>query len=94
MSKPLKLGDVLGDLIGSLGIERKLDEARALEAWKEIAAPQAVAVTEGIWLKGDQLIIRIASATWRNELHRTRSAWRDRINAHLGKEVVKEIVFR
>jgi len=34
------------------------------------------------------------SAAWRHTLHLQREDWRQRLNEHLGREVVREIVFR
>ena len=92
--KPQALGDVLGGLIRDLGLQRKLDEARTVEAWATLAGPQINAVTDAAWVKGDRLYVKINSAAWRHELYLRRRAWRDRLNEQLGAQLVREVVFR
>ena len=88
------LGTLLGSVIKQLGIERKLDEARTVEAWAVLAGPQVNGVTQSAWVRGDHLYVKVTSAAWRQELHLRRSEWRDRLNEQLGSPLVREIVFR
>lgn len=88
------LGAVLGTVIEDLGIARKLDEVRTVEAWAAVAGPQVNGVTEKAWVKGDRLYVKIHSSAWRYELSLSRRAWRERLNEHLGASLVREIVFR
>ena len=90
---PQRLGAVLGDVIQKLGVERKLDEARAIEAWGEVSSTPIQRVTSETWMRDGILHVRISSAVWRQELHLQREAWRDRINRHVGRNVVREIRF-
>jgi predicted nucleic acid-binding Zn ribbon protein len=94
MTAPQRIGEVLDGLIEDLGIERRLDEARAVDAWHEVVGPKASSLTDSVWLKGGRLFVHVNSAVWRTELHRSRTLWKDRINAHLGKPLVEEIIFR
>lgn len=90
---PQALGDVMEAVIGRLGIRKRLDVARTIEAWAEVAGPQINGVTDSAWVKGQKLYVRITSSVWRHELHLRRRAWRDRLNEHLGNDLVKEIIF-
>jgi predicted nucleic acid-binding Zn ribbon protein len=91
---PQPLGSVLSDVIDELGIQRRLDEARTIEAWAEMAGPQINAVTDSAWVSRGKLFVKITSAAWRHELHLQRRAWRGRLNERLGKDLVEDIVFR
>ncbi len=91
--KPQPLGEVLKGLIDRLGLRRKIDEARVIEAWAEIAGTTINGVTDKVWVKSGTLYVRINSAAWRHELHLRRQAWRTRLNHHLDEELVREIVF-
>ena len=92
-SNPQPLGEVLRDLIDRLGLRRKMDEARVVEAWAMVAGVTINGVTDKAWVKGGRLYVRITSAAWRHELHLRRQAWRTRLNQHLGDDLVQEIVF-
>ena len=84
----------MGELIRSSGITRRINEARAVEAWDEIVNQPLRAVTERVWIHSGTMYVKISSSTWRHELHLERQAWCDRINNHLGKKVISSIEFR
>ena len=92
--QPTALGRVLADVIEARGFKPKVDAARAVEGWAVVAGPRICAVTDHARLRGDVLHVRLTSAAWRHTLHLQRDGWRDRLNAHLGDAVVREIVFR
>lgn len=88
------LGDVLQKLISRMGIGRKLDEARMVDAWGAIAGPQVIAVTDSVWVRGGKLFVKVTSSPWRHELHLQRSQWKRKLNEYLQGEFVDEVVFR
>jgi len=92
--EPIRLGDILQEVIRELGLEDKINQARVVEAWGEIAGPQINAVTQRVWFKEGTLYVRVSSPTWRQELHLSRRMWCERLNKHLGKHLVNEITFR
>jgi predicted nucleic acid-binding Zn ribbon protein len=87
------LSDVLDDLVERLGYRAAIDGARAVEAWPLIGGPAIAGATERAWMRDGRLHVKVRSAPWRHQLHLQRDAWRDRLNHHLGSEVVSEIVF-
>ena len=93
-SGPRPLGAVLNELIDRLGYRQPLEEARAVEAWPVLAGPAVAGVTEAVWMRNGQLFVKVKSAAWRHQLHLQRDGWRRRLNQHLGREVVDEVVFR
>lgn len=93
-SHPRMLHEVLPEAIDRLGIRTRLDAARTVEGWAYLAGPQINRVTHSAWVRGDRLFVKLTSAAWRYELYLQRRAWRDRLNEHLGAELVREILFR
>ena len=91
---PQHIGSVLSDLVERLGIGPRLNEAKAVEAWAELAGSSIIAVTDSVRVKSGRMIIKITSPTWRYELSLQRNEWRERINEYVGKEVVREVIFR
>ena len=91
---PQHLGALLQELIERRGYRDKIDAARAVEAWAHLAGPQINALTDRVWVNGGRLFVKVRSAPWRHQLHLQREAWRARLNEDLGREVVREIVFR
>ncbi len=88
------LGAVLDQLLDRTNMRGKIDGVRVVEAWAELAGPAICARTHSAKLQSDVLHVRMQTAEWRHALHMERSGWRDRLNAHLGESVVREIVFR
>ncbi len=93
-NQPQSLGAVLSDLVERYGYRERLDAARAVEAWPEVAGEAVAKVTEQVWMRDGVLHVKIRSAAWRHQLQFQRSAWRERMNEHLGREVVDEVAFR
>lgn len=94
MSNPKPLGEVLQEVIDQMGLRKKLDEARVIEAWAVLAGPQINGVTTSVWIRGTTLYVKVRSSAWRQELHLRRRAWRQRLNGELGSDLIDEIVFR
>ncbi len=93
-SSPQPLGKIIKEVLEELGLAADIDRVRAVEAWMEIAGPQIAAVTERAWVAHNTLFVRISSPVWRQELHLSRRQWCKRLNEHLGKDIIEQIVFR
>ncbi|MFN3597434.1 MAG: DUF721 domain-containing protein [Rubricoccaceae bacterium] len=94
MSDARPLGAVLDGLLAQAGFRERLDAARAVEAWPVVAGPALAGVTEQVWMREGELYVKVRSAAWRHQLHLQREGWRERLNAHLGRAVVRAVVFR
>lgn len=93
-NQPQPLGAVLSDLVDRYGYRERFDAARAVEAWPEVVGEAIASVTEQVWMRHGTLYVKIRSAPWRQQLQFQREAWRARMNEHLGREVVDEVLFR
>lgn len=85
---------MLSALVERYGYRDRLDAARAVEAWPVLAGEAVAGVTEQVWMRHGTLYVKVRSAAWRHQLQFQRDAWRTRLNDHLGREVVDEVVFR
>lgn len=92
--QPQPLSAVLADLVDRYGYRERLDAARAVEAWPEVVGPAIAGVTEQVWMRHGALHVKVRSSAWRHQLQFQRADWRARMNAHLGRDVVDEVVFR
>ena len=93
-NSPRALGTLLKDVISSMGIESRLENARVLAAWEDIAGERIGREVERAWMRGRKLHVRIRSSVWRQELHLNRSVWFARLNSELGTQRVEEIIFQ
>jgi predicted nucleic acid-binding Zn ribbon protein len=88
------LSSLLSGVIDDLGVSKRLDETNVEEAWRSIAGPQVARVTNRVRMRDGRLTIFLTDAAWRHALHAERPAWMRRVNEALGRDVVKEILFR
>ncbi|MEM8599433.1 MAG: DUF721 domain-containing protein [Bacteroidota bacterium] len=93
-SSPQSLGAVLQSVIDRMGARQRIDEVRAVEQWAHLAGPTVNGVTSKVWVREGVLFVHLTSAMWRHQLHLQRERWRERLNQQLGREVIREIVFR
>lgn len=92
--KPISIGDALSDYLVKSGLNYRLDEARALQLWREIAGDQIIGITREVHLLHGVLYVHLWSAPWRAILFQQRLEWKKRLNESLGKEIVKDIIFK
>ena len=91
---PQRIGNVLADLVEQYGFRDRLDAARVVEAWPGLVGETIAGVTEQVWMRDGVLHVKVRSAAWRHQLQFQREDWRRRLNEHVGREVVQEVVFR
>jgi predicted nucleic acid-binding Zn ribbon protein len=61
-------------------------------SWETIMGPSIAKHTQGIELRNDVLIIRLGSSALRHELGFAKDKIMEKINAHIGSQVVKEVM--
>jgi predicted nucleic acid-binding Zn ribbon protein len=88
------IGEALTALINELGIGRKIREAEAMEMWKKVVGNAIAEVTTPVKIENGKLFVSVSRAAWRNELVYLKDEIKDKINAAMKEEIVKEIVLR
>jgi len=83
------LHGLLDAAVEDLGIERKLAECRTRMAWEEAVGPALAQCTSPLRLSKGYLEVAVPSAVWRTQLNFMQRDIAARINALLGKKVVK-----
>lgn len=91
---PEPVGQALERLTRSLGIGRTLDEYGVLTAWSAVVGERIAAVSTALRIENGVLFVGVTTAPWRAELSMQRQDIMRKINAAVGKEVVREIRFR
>ena len=92
-SKERHVGESITRLFKSLGLNEEAQQYMPLAYW-DIAVGKEVAkhaepqkITEGI------LFVKVKDAVWRNELTYLKHEIMQKLNAHVGKNAIKEIKF-
>ena len=89
MGPPTFLAGLLEAAVEDLGINQKLVECRARMVWEEAVGPALAQHTSPLRLSKGYLEVAVPSAVWRTQLNFMQRDIAARINALLGREVVK-----
>ncbi len=92
--EPKTLNQAIRELTESLGIRKTLGEYDVILSWGEIVGERIARVATPERVEKGVLIVRVESATWRNELTMRRPEILDKIRTNTGKRVIKDIRFR
>ena len=91
MRDPSRIGTVLGTMAAGWGVENPLESARIVSSWTQVVGPEVAAKCRPTSLKGGVLRVHTDSAAWASEFRFLAAEVRSRINAELGREVVREV---
>ncbi|HWP81820.1 MAG TPA: DUF721 domain-containing protein [Bacteroidota bacterium] len=91
-TKPI--GQALQDLVSSLGIDRRLQEYRAVTEWEEIVGEHIAKVSSPVRIAQGVLVVRVRVSTWRNELTLRKKEIIQKLNAVIGDGTIKDIRFQ
>jgi predicted nucleic acid-binding Zn ribbon protein len=86
------VGPLVQRLLRQLGLERQLEEYRAVEAWSEVVGPAIAAQARAVAVRDGVLFVDVVSNVWMQELGLLRDSIAERLNAHLGAPLVRKVV--
>jgi hypothetical protein len=89
-----RLGDMFSDVIRSMAASPAGVEAAAIGVWRAVVGSGLARVSRVLQLDGDQLVVEVISAQWRDEIASHRSQIADRLNARLGDAFIRDLSFR
>lgn len=88
------LGLEIQRLVQDIGIEKKLNEYRAVTEWEAIVGEHIARESSAVRISQGVLVVRVRTSTWRNELTLRKKEIMQKINDTLGGKIVKEIRFQ
>jgi len=92
--QPVHIGSAMAELTAALGIDGTLKRYAVLAGWAEVVGEQIARVTEPQRIENGVLFVGVKTAPWRAELSLQRMEIQKKLNAAVGKDVVREIRFR
>ena len=87
------VGALLDGVLQDLGITDRVRDVQALLAWEEIAGPRLAERARAIRVHRGKLELAVPSGVWRTHLSFSKRQLLERLNARLGRTVVKDLVF-
>lgn len=89
-----QIGKLIRNFLRQESLESPLNEQRLINAWPEVLGPVFASYTREIYIKNQVLYVHLTSAALRQELMMGRELLVRRLNAHVGAQVITDIVFR
>ena len=90
----LTVGDVLRECLEKSSMQGRLDEVRACEAFPLVVGRHIASICGRPWMKNGVMTIGTSNAALRSELNMSRGRIVKGINEIMGKDVVKDVLFR
>ncbi len=93
MNKVQDIGQVFKALFKDLGIEKSIEQHKAVNIWPEIAGERVAGLSKAEKIERGVLYVKVESPVWRNELVFLKAEIIKKMNTALHKSVVKDIKF-
>ncbi len=90
----VSIGDVLRECLEKSSMQGRLDEVRACDAFPLVVGNHLASMCQRPYMRNGVMTIGTSNASLRSELNMRRGGIMKGINEILGKDVVKEILFR
>ena len=88
------VGDVLRECLEKSSMQGRLDEVRACDAYSLVVGTHIASLCHRPYMRSGVMTVGVSNASLRSELNMRRGGIMKGINEILGKDVVKEILFR
>ena len=89
--QPLK--ESLQALVNAYKLQGKLNEVTIVESWEKIMGRAIALKTQQLYFRDGKLFVRLTSAPLKHELTMAKTKVIELINAEVGVQAIKEVVF-
>ncbi|MBQ9576777.1 MAG: DUF721 domain-containing protein [Muribaculaceae bacterium] len=88
------IGEIINDLLRQENLDVALDEHRASALWPQIVGDGINRYTIRRYVNNGVMTVHLSSASLANELMLNRAGIIQSINQALGREIIREIIFK
>lgn len=85
------LGQALKKLLQDLEIESQVYQYQAINFWPHIVGEKIARVTKAEKVERQILFVKVNNDSWRNELFYLKKEIIDKLNAKIGRTIIKDI---
>lgn len=89
-----KLSDILTQVLKQNHLDERLYQTRVIASWATVLGTNITQYTTNLHFKNRKLHVRLSSAVLRHELFLARETIKNSLNAHVGADVVDEVIFQ
>ena len=83
---PMRVGDLLADVLAKRGVGTQIQRIGALDLWSGAVGGKIAEVTNAKTVVASTLFVEVRSSAWLMELSLMKEALLERVNAELGDE--------
>jgi predicted nucleic acid-binding Zn ribbon protein len=94
VAQPEKVAKILERLTTKMGIAARLEAEKAVVLWEEAVGKGIARRARAVSIRNRILFVAVQNSAWLQELSLLKDGIIDKLNTLVGKEVVKDIVFR
>ncbi len=87
------INDIIKNIIKKYELEKIVLEGQTVKEWNNVVGKRISKVTKAIKVSDGKLFVQVLSNGWRTELMLLRSEIKKNINAKVGSDYLKDIVF-
>lgn len=87
----ISVKDVLQEMLQQNKLQKGIDQVNVKEAWQFVMGNGVSSYTDSVEMKGDTLIVRLSSATLREELSYGKEKIAKMMNENIGKIIINKV---
>lgn len=91
---PRNLNAVMADMCRSIGMTDAYEQFKTLQVWESVVGETISKVTMVERLTDGDLYVRVRNASWRMELNFRKKDITYRMNQAIGREMIRNIIFK
>ncbi len=92
-AKPSTLGDILKIQCRRMGLNRRIDEQRILDAWNEAVGRGVAERTQPMRIENGVLFLKVTNSVWMQQLQFMKELIRKKLYEKTGVELVQDLRF-
>jgi len=85
--------EILRDVLNRLGLAQKIEEHRVLLLWDDVASAMS-ARTQAVEVSHGRMVVNVTDSVILHTLSFYKKRYIDKINLMMGRQIIKDIVFR
>ncbi|HKL25663.1 MAG TPA: DUF721 domain-containing protein [Desulfuromonadales bacterium] len=94
MRRAAAAGDLLEQLLQSMGLDKRIQQYRAMVIWDEVVGTQIASQARPVRIRGAVLEVCVEQAAWMQQLQLMKPQILKKLNAELGEGQIEEIFLK
>ena len=88
------VGEIISRILSEQKLDVRLNETKLIKSWGGLLGDAVAGYTTKLYIRNRILYVHLSSAVLRNELSLCRHMLMQKLNHHIGAEVITDIIFR